>query len=440
MSYHSLLGLGADIPTSPPTKQAEVWAPTGFKYLQVDEAGNPRPEYPAILAAGSMPGIGWTKDKVDLGQTYFNERVMFAPYTFSGLLDEWSKQGFAVVYVAQYLGAPDALIRRIMVSELMKWAGQPGVWIARMPYNGPYTKAGWSTYLPGGSVNPSQPVPPPPPPAECPPGTVLVNGVCKSLGTPGSGGGTSQVNPLPGQPVPEAPWSFSEWYDGLSRDRKNFLVGSAIGLSVATAWWVYKTYYAKPSRRRRYGGSSYPGGPVPIYDAEFADEPRPRLGQGRVYDAEPMADIPGLPEAPRSAEYEVPRRPLLGMGTPQLTSNGRKRVPVYISATKSKADKVAEAMRKMGGDLRHQGGARSAGGRRAFSYVYLFPESKVKRAVAAARKVGGRSTVAKADKRIKVLGRDHVEFPRGFRRNPASIPMFWVRTGGGKHDRKFTAV
>lgn len=407
----------------------------GFKYLFVDEAKNPRPEYGAIIASASMPGFGWTDAKMATGTVFIKEQVPFGKYNLSPLSPPWPGSGITV-YGAPFLGSPEGFFTLVQPKDLMKWANQPGIYIVKLPGNLPFTKESWDKML----GRTSSVTPPPPPPAECPPGTVLANGVCKSLGTPGSGGGTSQVTPLPGHPVPEAPWSFSEWYDGLSRDRKNFLVGSAIGLSVATAWWVYKTYYAKPSRRRRYGGASYPGGPVPIYDAEFADEPRPRLGQGRVYDAEPMADIPGLPEAPRSAEYEVPRRPLLGMGTPQLTSNGRKRVPVYISATKSKADKVAEAMRKMGGDLRHQGGARSAGGRRAFSYVYLFPESKVKQAVATARKVGGRSTVAKADKRIKVLGRDHVEFPRGFRRNPASIPMFWVRTGGSKHDRKFTAV
>jgi len=402
MSYHSLLGLGADIPTSPPTKQAEVWAPTGFKYLQVDEVGNPRPEYPAILAAGSMPGIGWTKDKVDLGQTYFNERVMFAPYTFSGLLDEWSKQGFAVVYVAQYLGAHDALIRRVMVSDLMKWAGQPGVWIARMPYNGPYTKAGWSTYLPGGSVNPSQPVPPPPPPAGCPPGTVLANGVCKSLGTPGSGGGTSQVTPV--APKHDYQTDYFRWYEDLPTWAQ-----VALALGAAGALWATSAAFLRLFRDDEDRGAYGVPDPVPAEGVSFAD-------------SEPSFSAPPT------------------LVSPQFKSNGRKRVPVYISATKSKADKVASAMRKMGGDLRHQGGARSAGGRRAFSYVYLFPESKVKQAVATARKVGGRSTVAKADKRIKVLGRDHVEFPRGFRRNPASIPMFWVRTGGSKHDRKFTAV
>lgn len=266
MSYH---GLGSvSVPTSPPTPSSSVYHEPGFKYLFVDEAKNPRPEYAAIIASASVPGFGWTESKMATGTVFIKEQVPFGKYNMSPTSPPWPGSGITV-YGAPFLGSPDGFFTLVQPKDLMKWANQPGLWIVKLPGNLPFTKESWDKML--GRTSTVAPQPPPPfvVPAECPAGTVDVGGgVCKPLGTPGSGGSTTFPIPGPGQPPVEKPWSFSEFYDGLSRDRKNFLLGGAIGIVVATAWWVKKTYY--PSRGRVYEGK-FESGPVVVKDPEYAD-------------------------------------------------------------------------------------------------------------------------------------------------------------------------
>lgn len=266
MSYH---GLGSvNVPTSPPTPSSSVYHEPGFKYLFVDEAKNPRPEYGAIIASASMPGFGWTDAKMATGTVFIKEQVPFGKYNLSPLSPPWPGSGITV-YGAPFLGSPEGFFTMVQPKDLMKWANQPGIYIVKLPGNLPFTKESWDKML--GRTSSVTPPPPPPVvvPAECPPGTVDVGGgVCKPLGTPGSGGPTQGSIPGPGQPPVEKPWSFSEFYDGLSRDRKNFLLGGAIGIVLATAWWVKKTYY--PSSGRVYEGQ-FESGPVVVKEPEYAD-------------------------------------------------------------------------------------------------------------------------------------------------------------------------
>jgi len=234
MSYRSLRGLGA-------LQSTDFWMPDGFETLQFDKNGVQRPEYPAIVASASVPGFGWTQYQLDAGQLPFNGQVPFGPYNFLTLKGQWSNAGFMTLYVAKYLGAPDAFLTRVLTSELWKWKGQPGVWVAKMPYGNGFSKQGWAPYLPiDPSVQPQPPAPKPTPvPAfSCPAGQVEVSpGVCAPLGTPKIGGQTQPVIPVP----PEQGW----WGRMSAEDREQlvlagclFLAGAAI-LAFAGGKWAY---------------------------------------------------------------------------------------------------------------------------------------------------------------------------------------------------------
>lgn len=219
MSYH---GLGA-------LQSTDFWMPDGFETLQFDKNGVQRPEYPAIVASASMPGIGWTQYQLDAGQLPFNGQVPFGQYNFLTLKGQWSNAGFMTLYVAKYLGAPDAFLTRVLTSELWKWKGQPGVWVAKMPYGNGFSKQGWAPYLPiDPSVQPQPPAPTPTPvPAfSCPAGQVEVSpGVCAPLGTPKSGGQTQPVIPVP----PEQGW----WARLSPEDRQQIVIGGCLVLAGA---------------------------------------------------------------------------------------------------------------------------------------------------------------------------------------------------------------
>lgn len=243
MSYRSL----GDIATVPVTKTAEVWAPEGFKYLQVNEAGQPRPEYAGILASGSIPGLGWTQQQVSMGHLAFNEQVPFGAVNFLSAGKIWP--GKFVLYAASYLGAPDAFLTPVDPADLLKWKGQPGIWVMAMPNNGPMTKAGWSAYLGGGNVVPVPPKPQPVP--------------------PGPGPGPQPVPPTPSNNIPPAPpaenLSLADRIRALTPGQRIFGVVVLGTLAYATGKYVYDevTEGRSPRRDRKYGVPDpvpFPGG------------------------------------------------------------------------------------------------------------------------------------------------------------------------------------
>jgi len=163
-------GLGAlsgfTMPTNPPTASSEVWAPPGVQYLEVDSAGNPRPEAYGITAALMVPGIGWTNEDEKAGKLQINQGRVFGPRTADSIIKAWTDSGMAVVYAASTLQAPDGFFMPIATSNLLSsWTGQLGVYLAKMPYNGPMTKAGWGPYLTPGAPGtvPAKPAPTPTP-------------------------------------------------------------------------------------------------------------------------------------------------------------------------------------------------------------------------------------------------------------------------------------
>lgn len=266
MSYHrpffitgrqglggKLLGLGAigveyTYQTNPPTPASQVWAPPGFSYLECDANGQLRPEYAAIFASFQVPGMGWSKDAVDMGRLQLNQAQLLGPYSAKAVVDQWSKGGLMVLYVAQYLGAPDGFFTPIATSNALKWANQPGVWVAKMPYNGPFTKDGWAFYL-GQSITPGSGQPQPTP------GTIP--GVST---TPGSA--IPQLPPpgtLPGQVTPiVVPTPGPDPRIGAAGAA---LVAAGVLVLAIVLWPV-----VWPSRRRSSGGYSVPdAGPEPDY-------------------------------------------------------------------------------------------------------------------------------------------------------------------------------
>jgi hypothetical protein len=427
-----------------------VYYEPGFRYLFVDENRNPRPEYPAIIASGSVFGMGWTDAQMATGSVRLAEQVPFGKYNLSPTSPPWPGSG-VTVYAASYLGAPDGFFTLVPAKDLMKWANQPGLWILRFPGNLPFTKASWDKLL-GRSAQ--QKCPPGTVKVGndcmgtgvevCPPGTVDVGGgQCKPLGTPGKGGGTDHAIPQPQPPVPPAPSGGLEaWIRGLSNDERDLLGGALIGVAVASGAAVL--YWLSTQRKKtRYVDGSYES-PRRLRGA--AQTVYPEVGSRGLLGPSRTKYVDGVYEdAPRGlrggAETVYPESQPRGLlGQPRaLLANSSKRpklVPVYVRSSRAwrKHEKVHKALQKMGGKL-NLDGMRKEG----HVMVYLFPPSKVRAAIATAKRIGGRRTVAKADKRIKVLGDDLVKFPKGFKRNPASIPMFWVGSGK-KRERKWTAV
>jgi hypothetical protein len=387
MSYH---GLGSvNVPTSPPTPSASVYHEPGFKYLFVDENRNPRPEYPAIIASGSIFGMGWTDAQMATGSVRIAEQVPFGKYNLSPTSPPWPGSG-VTVYAAPFLGSPDGFFTLVQPKDLTKWANQPGIWIVKLPGNLPFTKASWDTLLGRSAPKPLPPGPSPKAPQVfvCPPGTVdLGGGKCGPLGVPGQGGNTAPVAPQP----PPQQGGFEAWIRGWTEEDKYVAGGVLIVLSLVAA------------------AATLSGAGI-LYSTAKRDKVRAEREEVTLRSPQPML-------------ANSSKRP--------------KRVPVYVKSGRAyrKHEKVHAALQKMGGKLAHQGGR----GRLGHTMVYLFPPSKVRSAIATAKRLGGRRTVAKADKRIKVLGGDLVKFPKGFRRNPASLPMFWVGSGR-KRERKWVAV
>lgn len=203
MSYRTLGDVwapSATIDTNPPTPTSEVWAPEGFQYLPVDPSGQLRPQYGAILASGSVPGMGWSQGQVDAGHLQLNQQMPFGAYNLSNVKGIWTNKGLFVLYVASYLGAPDGFFTPIASSELMKWKGQPGIYIAAMPQNGPMTKEGWAPLL--GNVPPVTPVTPVPP---VPPIVPV---------TPVTPVGPTPVGPVP--PPPSGGQGLEDWIRSLT--------------------------------------------------------------------------------------------------------------------------------------------------------------------------------------------------------------------------------
>ena len=161
MSYRTLGDVwapSATIDTNPPTPTSEVWAPEGFQYLPVDPSGQLRPQYGAILASGSVPGMGWSQGQVDAGHLQLNQQMPFGAYNLGNVKGIWTNKGLFVLYVASYLGAPDGFFTPVAPADILKWKGQPGIYIASMPNNGPMTEAGWATFL--NSPKPAPPIVP----------------------------------------------------------------------------------------------------------------------------------------------------------------------------------------------------------------------------------------------------------------------------------------
>ncbi len=161
MSYRTLGDVwapSATIDTNPPTPTSEVWAPDGFQYLPVDPSGQLRPQYGAILASGSVPGMGWSQGQVDAGHLQLNQQMPFGAYNLSNVKGIWTNKGLFVLYVASYLGAPDGFFTPVAPGDILKWKGQPGIYIASMPNNGPMTEDGWDPFL--SSPKPAPPIVP----------------------------------------------------------------------------------------------------------------------------------------------------------------------------------------------------------------------------------------------------------------------------------------
>lgn len=285
MSYHGLSSVS--VPTSPPTPSSAVYHEPGFKYLFVDENRNPRPEYAAIIASGSIFGMGWTDAQMATGSVRLAEQVPFGKYNLSPMSPPWPGSG-VTVYAASYLGAPDGFFTLVPPKDLMKWANQPGLWILRFPGNLPFTKASWDSLL-GRTA-----------PQKCPPGTVKVGndcmgtglilpcpqgtvdvggGQCKPLGTPGKGGGTDHAIPQPQPPVPPPPSGGLEaWIRGLSNDERDLLGGALVGVAVASGAAVL--YWLSTQRK----GSAPRGRPTRYVDGVYEDAPRGlRGGAETVY-------------------------------------------------------------------------------------------------------------------------------------------------------------
>lgn len=246
-------GLGAlasyTLPTNPPTPASDVWAPPGIQYLEVDAAGNPRPEYAAITSALRIPGVGWTADDAKAGKVQLNQAKVLGPLTGDSIIKGWANAGLAVVYVASSLQAPDGFFMPIAMSNLLNnWTNQLGVYLATMPYNGPMSKAGWGPYLtpgatgtvpvkppPGGQVTPGQVTPPGgqinPAIPQVPPG-----------GTPGS-----QVIPGPGSWVPWVPGTSP--IQSMSKDTYDLVVGTLLGVGLVSGLAVIGWYVLDESRR-----------------------------------------------------------------------------------------------------------------------------------------------------------------------------------------------
>lgn len=328
MSYH---GFGSvNVPTSPPTPSSSVYHEPGFKYLFVDENRNPRPEYAAIIASGSIFGMGWTDAQMATGSVRLAEQVPFGKYNLSPTSPPWPGSG-VTVYAASYLGAPDGFFTLVPPKDLMKWANQPGLWILRFPGNLPFTKASWDTLL-----GRSAPQPPKPEIMECPPGTVDVGGgQCKPLGTPGKGGGTDHAIPQPQPPVPPPPSGGLEaWIRGLSNDERDLLGGALIGVAVASGAAVL--YWLSTQRKKtRYVDGSYES-PRRLRGA--AQTVYPEVGSRGLLGPSRTKYVDGVYEdAPRGlrggAETVYPEsqpRGLLGPSRALLAnSSGSARLPMF---------------------------------------------------------------------------------------------------------------
>ncbi len=123
MSYRTLGDVwapSATIDTNPPTPTSEVWAPEGFQYLPVDPSGQLRPQYGAILASGSVPGMGWSQGQVDAGHLQLNQQMPFGAYNLSNVKGIWTNKGLFVLYVASYLGAPDGFFTPVAPVDILK--------------------------------------------------------------------------------------------------------------------------------------------------------------------------------------------------------------------------------------------------------------------------------------------------------------------------------
>lgn len=247
-------GLGAAVsytlPTNPPTPSDQVWAPPGIQYLEVDGAGNPRPEYAAITSALRIPGVGWTADDAKAGKVQLNQAKVFGPLTGDSIIKGWANAGLAVVYVASTLQAPDGFFMPIAMSNLLNnWANQLGVYLATMPYNGPMSKAGWGPYLTPGATG-TVPVKPPPggqvtPGQVTPPGSQINPAIPQVPpgGTPGS-----QVIPGPGSWVPWVPGTSP--IQSMSKDTYDLVVGTLLGVGLVSGLAVIGYYVLDESKRR----------------------------------------------------------------------------------------------------------------------------------------------------------------------------------------------
>lgn len=246
-------GLGAlvsyTLPTNPPTPSDQVWAPPGIQYLEVDGAGNPRPEYAAITSALRIPGVGWTADDAKAGKVQLNQAKVLGPLTGDSIIKGWANAGLAVVYVASTLQAPDGFFMPIAMSNLLNnWANQLGVYLATMPYNGPMSKAGWGPYLTPGATG-TVPVKPPPggqvTPGQVGPGTQINPAIPQVPpgGTPGS-----QVIPGPGSWVPWVPGTSP--IQSMSKDTYDLVVGTLLGVGLVSGLAVIGYYVLDESKRR----------------------------------------------------------------------------------------------------------------------------------------------------------------------------------------------
>lgn len=269
MSYRTLGDVwapSATIDTNPPTPTSEVWAPEGFQYLPVDPSGQLRPQYGAILASGSVPGMGWSQGQVDAGHLQLNQQMPFGAYNLSNVKGVWTNKGLFVLYVASYLGAPDGFFTPVAPADILKWKGQPGIYIASMPNNGPMSEDGWAPFL-------SSPKPAPP--------IVPVTPV-----------GPTPVTPVtPVGPVPPAPpqGSLEEWIRSLTPAQR--WVGI---VALGTFAYFGVKYIAKETRKGRteradvpdpepfdpdksfWGGDAPPGSTLrsPVYQANSSDNVR----------------------------------------------------------------------------------------------------------------------------------------------------------------------
>lgn len=145
----------AEIETNPPTPLSALWHPPGLPYLVVDDSGVPRPQAVPVAAAAKTPGVGWLPADVQKGRIALGAMVP-GGLTRAAIVQAWSAS--FIVFVDT--GNPQtSYLQAVPPAEIYKLAGRPGVYIDRMPQNGPMTQAEWSKYPPGGQG--VQPVPPP---------------------------------------------------------------------------------------------------------------------------------------------------------------------------------------------------------------------------------------------------------------------------------------